>query len=646
MSAITGIFHLQHNHSVPIEHGRFLMRELGDFPADDVQLWHKDNIFLGCHAQWITPESIGEQLPYYDSERQLAITADAIIDNRDELFDRLQVEMAQRKMISDSELILLAYRKWGEDSPRYLIGDFAYIIWDEKKQQLFGARDFSGTRTLYYYRDPQRFVFCTIIKPFFSLPYVEKRLNEQWLAEFLAVPGMHDTIDPSSTVFKNIEQVPPSHTITVANGRVSLSRYCRLDTREKLKLNSDEEYEEAFREVFQSAVTARLRTTRNVGAHLSGGLDSGSVVSFAARALHKENKQLHTFSYVPVDGFVDWTPRNRVADERPFIQSTVQYVGNISDHYLDFKEKSPLTEVNDWLDTMEMPYKFFENSFWLKGIYEKANEEGIGILLNGARGNWTVSWGPALDYQAMLLRQMKWVRFFQELNQYSKNIGVKRSRVMSAVGKKAFPFVRNLFKSNNIHPFPMLIHPEFARKTNVFNKLQEHGVDITGTSIINAYEARQKQFEHLVYWNINGTSGTKLSLRYSLWDRDPTNDLRVIRFCLSVPEGQFVQNGVDRSLIRRSTKNLLPDQVRLNQKTRGIQGTDGVYRMTNSWSRFIDELQQLSVDPKVSEILNVKVIKEAILKAQGELRPGYVFEPDFKVLMRSLIVYRFIKKVA
>ena len=90
------------------------MNDLQKYPADDVQIWHTNNVFLGCHAQWITPESIGEQLPFYDYERQLSITADAIIDNRDELFGRLQVDYADRKKMTDSELILLSYERWGK----------------------------------------------------------------------------------------------------------------------------------------------------------------------------------------------------------------------------------------------------------------------------------------------------------------------------------------------------------------------------------------------------------------------------------------------------------------------------------------------------------------------------------------------------
>ncbi|MFD0771241.1 lasso peptide isopeptide bond-forming cyclase [Bacillus sp. CGMCC 1.60114] len=643
MSAITGILHFS-DEPITIEYGTSIMKDLQKYPADDVQTWHKDNVFLGCHAQWITPESIGEQLPFYDYERQLAITADAIIDNRDELFERLQVDYADRKRMTDSELILLSYQKWGEEIPKYLIGDFAFMIWDERNRKLFGARDFSGSRTLYFYRGQQRFAFCTIIKPLFTLPYIEKTLNEQWLAEFLAIPVNFESVDPSLTVYRHIEQVPPSHTISVEDGKVTLLRYYTPVAGEKLRLKSNEEYEEAFRDVYQRAVKTRLRTHHQVGAHLSGGLDSGSVVSFASRDLRKENKKLHTFSYVPVEGFVDWTHKGRVADERPFIQSTVQHVGNIKDHYLDFTGRSPLSEVDDWLETLEMPYKFFENTFWLKGVYEEAHQQGIGVLLSGQRGNWTVSWGPVLDYQAMLLKRLHWIRFFRELHLYSRNIGVKKSRVFAVVRQKAFPFLNQLFSSEDQSLFPVIINPEFAKKMNVLDKLKEHDIDMTGSSISTAYEMKKQQFEQLYYWSINGTYGTKLSLRYSLWDRDPTNDLRIIQFCLSVPEEQYVQNGLDRALIRRATKNYLPDKVRLNQRVRGVQGADGVYRMAPAWNTFIEELQQLSTDPIISEFLNVEVIKAAILKIREEPRPEYAFDLDFRILMRSLIVYRFIKK--
>ena len=423
MSAIAGIHSIKSN-EIPLGHCVALMEGLSHFPADDVQTWNKENMFLGCHLQWITPESVGEVNPLYYTDKKLVITADAIIDNRVELFERLQIPLYKKDTITDNELILEAYQKWGEDSPKYLVGDFAFIIWDEARNQIFGARDFSGTRTLYYFLSSDYFAFCTTLKPLLTLPYINRKLNETWLAEYLAIPEMYETVEANITIYQGIKQLPPSHTFIVKHGQMKLSRFIKLDVDKKIIYKSNTDYEEAFEEIFQTAVNSRIRTNRNVGAQLSGGLDSGSVVGYAARELRKQGRKLHTYSYIPPSDFKQWTPKHRIADERPFIHSTVQYVGNIEDNYLEFENKCPYSEIDTWLETYEMPYKFFHNSYWIRGVYEKAFQDGVGTLLNGARGNWSVSWGPYLDYQTMLLKQKKFLLFYKELDAYSKNIGV------------------------------------------------------------------------------------------------------------------------------------------------------------------------------------------------------------------------------
>jgi asparagine synthase (glutamine-hydrolysing) len=645
MSAIAGIYHLN-DEPINLEHGRRMMKDLEKYPANDVQTWHSEKVFLGCHAQWITPESVGENLPYYDHQRRLAITADAIIDNREELFERLQVTKSDRKTMSDSELILLSYHKWEEEAPKYLVGDFSFMIWDERKRKLFGARDFSGTRTLYYFSNQQSVAFCTVIHPLLTLPYIEKKLNEQWLAEYLAIAGMIDAVDTSITPYKNIKQIPPSHCISIFGGKITLTQYCDITSIEKLKLKSNEEYVEAFQDVFQKAVNSRLRTHLNVGAQLSGGLDSGAVVSFAVREMRKENKTLHTFSYIPPKDFKDFTANQFMADERPFIKSTVKHVGGIKDHYLDFEGKNSYYEIDDFLEVLEMPYKFFENSFWLKGMFEKAHEKGVGVLLNGDRGNFTISWGFALDYYATLLKKLKWVRLYQELDQYSKNTGGARLRNLPYIARIGFPIIDKIFQEDAPYNHPTLINPEFAESTGVYKKFKEYGIDQTGWySNTNIFEERKRNFKDIFQWNAGNTLAAKLSLRYSLSKRDPTNDISVIRFCLSVPEEQYVQSGLDRALIRRATKKLLPDKVRLNQGIRGVQGVDWVHRMIPCWDTFIDELQQLSNDKKALEILNGQLIRSTLLNVADGPIPEYAIKSDYKILMRSLIVYRFIKKL-
>ncbi|WP_199618167.1 asparagine synthase-related protein [Paenibacillus alkalitolerans] len=645
MSAIAGI--LRFDGQPAGRCGGGMMEAMQRYDADDAHTLAEGPVFLGCRIKRVTPESVGERLPYYDRDNMLAITADAIIDNRRELFDRLQVRHADRGGITDSELILLAYRKWGRQAPEYIIGDFSFMIWDEKKRLLFGARDLFGNRTLYYHRDDRRLAFCTTIEPIFALQDVTKALNETWLAEFLAIPEMFECTDACSTPYRHILQVPPAHTITVLDGNVTLAGYGSLVPQETLRLKSDHEYEEAFRDVFEEAVKSRIRTHREVAATLSGGLDSGAVASLAARALRKEGKTLQTYSYIPARDFADWTPNSTAADERPFIQATARRAGNITESYMDFEGISPLSEVDDWLDILETPYKFFENSFWLKGIHMQAGAQGAGVLLTGARGNFTVSWGPAIPYYALLFRKLKWGLFMRELRLYSANKGVRRSRLMSVIGKQAFPFLANRSKPDNGPDIPsLLIHPDFAERTGVFVKLKESRIGVNGSMITDPLELRKEKLQNPAAGNRNGATATKLSLRYGVWERDPTCDPRVVRFCFSVPFEQYVRNGMDRALIRRAMKHELPDEVRLNQRVRGIQGADWVHRMIPLWKPFIDELKQLCADPAVSGYLNVDSIKATVSRHEGQPRPEYAFHPEMRALMRSLIVYRFLKRIS
>lgn len=646
MSAITGIYQYNGDNTGLQEQGFGLMKALEKYPADDIKVWSNKDVFLGCHSQWITPESVGEQLPYADNERKLTITADAIIDNRRELFEKLQVEYSRRKGIPDSELILLSYAKWGEDSPKYLIGEFAFMIWDERKQLLFGARDFSGSRTLYYHYNTDNFSFCTMIQPLLKLPYIKKELNENWIAEYLANPGVIETVDDSSTVYKEIKQVPASHSISILpNSKIVLRRYVKVTQTERLELKSNKEYEEAFLEVFQNAVNSRLRTFRSVGATLSGGLDSGSVVSLASRALQKENKRLNTYSFIPVSDYKDWTPTNRVADESPYIKTIVNHVGNIDDYYLDFNERSPFSEIDDGIELLEMPYKVFGNLFWINAINERASQQGVGILLSGARGNSSVSWGPPISYYAMLLKRMRWVNLLREIKLYSINSGAGKRRILKEVVSKAYPLLKKLRSIENQYKYPSLVNPNLAKRTNIIKWLQGHDIQLSGfQSPNNVYEARRKHFEETYTWNLNGTFGTKISLKYGVWNRDPTNDFSLIKFCLSVPEEQYVQNGMDRALIRRSTKYLLPNEVRLNQRNRGVQGADGIHRMRPVWNKFIIELEQICKDSYMSELINVPVVQQAISAVRGDPRPEMLFDADYCVLMRSLVLHRFLKK--
>lgn len=289
------------------------------------------------------------------------------------------------------------------------------------------------------------------------------------------------------------------------------------------------------------------------------------------------------------------------------------------------------------------PTNFFENSFWIRGFYERAQEQGVGVMLTGAMGNFTISWGPALDYYAHLLRRGKLVHLAREVQQYSRLAEVPHGKLLPIIGRKAFPMLRRQRAvAGETVKMPELIHPEFARKMEMHRQMKPYVVN-KETMYINALAARKENINNLAVANKNGAMATKLSMRYGLIERDPTNDPRVVRYCLSVPLEQYVQKGRDRALLRRSTVNYLPDNVRLNQTIRGVQPADWIYRIMPEWDIWVSELKRMTNDNSISGYLNIDQILKGITKLNNP-RLELAWDPEVRMLMHSLIVYRFLQQ--
>jgi asparagine synthase (glutamine-hydrolysing) len=156
---------------------------------------------------------------------------------------------------------------------------------------------------------------------------------------------------------------------------------------------------------------------------------------------------------------------------------------------------------------------------------------------------------------------------------------------------------------------------------------------------------REDYFNNQAVLSMQGTISAKSSYRLGIWERDATSDVRLIKFCLSIPVEQFVKDGFGRSLIRRATNNILPDKVRLNQRTRGVQGMDWVHRIIPRWPSIEEELRTLCRDEQTSKYLNLTQVKESMSKVGSAIKPELADDPHLKLLMRSLIAYRFLKRL-
>jgi len=189
---------------------------------------------------------------------------------------------------SDTEVILALYRRFGSDLFNHLPGMFAFAIWDEEEQMLLCGRDRFGEKPLYYaFGTNGEFLFASEIKALLASGLIRPVLNLDSVVHYLKFLYVH----PHQTIYRNVHTLPPAHCLQYRHGRVSVERYWSLPA-PGLRMTLDEAAGE-FRRLLDASISRQLVADVDVGAFLSGGLDSSSIVALASR--HKAS--LKTFSF-------------------------------------------------------------------------------------------------------------------------------------------------------------------------------------------------------------------------------------------------------------------------------------------------------------------------------------------------------------
>ena len=220
MTAITGIFH-RDERSVDYVQINKMNNTLSHRGPDGSKVYCQGSIALGHQMLYTTPESLHEILPF--EEDGLVITADARIDNREELSEKLNIQ--NKEEVSDSYFILKAYQKWSENCIEKLLGDFVFAIWDKNNAKLFCARDHMGVKPFYYYSSDDVFLFASEIKALINNPKVSYKINELHLSNYLALIDNNR----SSTFYENISSLPAAHSLTITLDDNNLKQYWKLD---------------------------------------------------------------------------------------------------------------------------------------------------------------------------------------------------------------------------------------------------------------------------------------------------------------------------------------------------------------------------------------------------------------------------------
>lgn len=616
MSAICGIIDLSNN-EVLSEVSLKMMNKLRVYSFDYTKIFNEKQVFLGFGMQYVTNESKNEILPKENVDKRFILTADAIIDNRKELFNLLNVSPELRNATTDSELIMMCYEKWGHEAPSYIVGDFAFAIWDRENKELFCARDSVGTRTFYYYISKKTFAFCTVMKPLFAAIGNNVELNERWITDFLALNGVVSETDCVETIYKDIFQLPPGFSLLLNASGIEKKQYWDpIRDVKPLILASDKEYDEAFKKVFSEAVECRLRSSGEIGIMLSGGLDSGSVACVAADILSKERKSLKAFSSIPFEGYKDALPGYCIADESEFINEIKKKFDNLEVTYCRSEGRNSVTGIEEFISMLEQPYKIIENLFWIDEILKKSSNDGCKVLLNGQYGNCTISYGKFFTHTLTLFRKHEFRTLAREIRRFSRLHQASMFRVSKDVIKTTVPFkLRKTISKVKLKKYDgflkVAINPDLIKKWNVLKRFDEKNFNQNVQRFCDLDEMRKLIINPSAFSHI-GAIDTKISLTYGVLRRDPTKDKRVIEFCLSLPSNQFVRNGNERYLIRRAMNGILPDKIRLNSMSRGLQSADKVQRLLPKWEETYKQIEKCLDDANLTPYIDIEKLKREL----------------------------------
>ncbi|MBC8094933.1 MAG: lasso peptide isopeptide bond-forming cyclase [Akkermansiaceae bacterium] len=554
MSGFAGMINLD---ARPVEPSLLesVMDTLAHRGSDGCGFWIGGAAGLGHQALWTTPEASLEALPM-EFGGQFVITGDVRLDNREDLLSALGEPSRLSMAAPDGALLAAAYEKWGEDCVEHLLGDFAFAIWDRRARKLFCARDHMGVKPFYYALLPgRRFAFGSEIKTVLSVPGISDAVNEQRIADAF----VHLINDPAATYYSQVMRLPAAHCLSLT-ATVSTRRYWRLNPERELRLKSDQEYAEGFREHFQRAVHCRLRSSHPVGSMLSGGLDS-SAVSCVARDWLKARGQpkLQTFSAV----FDEVTE----CDERPYIHTVLEQ-GHCESNFIVADSLSPLGDAEQIMGHVDEPVSA-GNLYVGWNAFRKARQLGVRVVLDGFDGDTTVSHGIARLLE--LARARRWLKLASELQQGAANFpddfwpvawwnwfakfnpaGKRVDRLWSGVMRR-LPVSRApaLTAWNLID----LLNPDVVRRFELRQLEQQPPPPV------RCERDRHFQLLEREIMSKNMELLAHTSAAFNVEVRFPFMDVRLIEYCLSLPSDQKMRGRYTRLVMRNGMAGILPKQI-------------------------------------------------------------------------------------
>jgi asparagine synthase (glutamine-hydrolysing) len=458
------------------------------------------------------------------------VAAAARLDGRAELAEALRAAVhAPAPGAGDEALIAAAYAAWGEGCCARLLGDFAFVAWDEARATLFGAADPLGVRRLYHASSGGAVLVSSSIRALLAAPGVSHRLDPRFIGDVLLFAGNRG---PAWTAYASVAALPPAHALAAGPGGVRVSRCWELEEGPELRYPRVGDYVEHFGALFRQAVRDRL-PPGPVSVQLSGGVDSTAVAAEAVDALGAEAVRGFTVAHDPL--FPD--------RERRFAGLAAGALGM----RVDFVEGARYAMFEGWDElAATMPEPLARPLWALERDLGRAAARHSGVVLTGLGGDATLAESRSrllrLAAGGHPLRALAEALAFARVHGRIPRPGV-RSWLRARGGPAALP------------PYPAWLAPDFERAAG----LRERWAEAGGT----AYDPARRRPEayarildpgwlHILANQDPARSGFAAEVRH------PLLDLRLVRFLLSIPPAQWYN---DKALLRLWMRGRLPPAI-------------------------------------------------------------------------------------
>jgi asparagine synthase (glutamine-hydrolysing) len=511
---------------------------LAPYGPDGETAYHDKDLNILCFNMQETDESRREEQPHRVGSQQVLIW-DGRLDNRTDLIHELSEALPAA--VPDVVLVAAAYRRWGLACFPKLVGDWALSVWHPVERQLVLARDFMGTRSLFYTVNQTGAQWCTVLDPLVLCAGHRFGLSREYLAGWFGLfPASH------LTPYEGIYSVPPASYVLVRENSVSVREFWQFASGKTLVYSSDADYEEAFRELFEQAVRRRLRSHLPVLAELSGGMDSSSIVCMADRILTAQASPAPRLDTISYHSSVEpnW-------NELPYVEKVEEQRGKRG-FRLEVGTNDAFRFDSEPGHFMATPGSLHSGGRCGREFSKILRENGNRVLLSGIGGDEVLGGAPSpAPMLGELLAKGRLRSFCKQLVAWAL---VLRKPAYSGLLETLAPFFRDESGTRSVHPPSWLCQGFLNRNSSAVRGYPQRthffGPRPTFQECLGTVEALRRQLSCYPL-----TAEPAYHKCYPYLDRD------LLEFLFAIPQDQLLRPHQRRSLMRRALAGIVPQEL-------------------------------------------------------------------------------------